>query len=387
VRRSEDVGLRLAGRRAAERMTGTTYWLETLLPKYPARFAGIPTTSACRQGCTLHEPELSTENVGNYTSCPSPTLVPILDCLPQPRRTANKTRTLLRLKVRFRPKAVLADNRCEMGIYACCIVEQMKNCRNISTILPIDVIAGNPIQLEFEAVVADAIKSISVALGSLLNSLYLYGSVARGCAVPRKSDLDLTVVLTRQASGQERTLLEELRLDLEASHNEIVKVDFDVGVLADVLNRANLFSWGYWLKHECRCIYGDDLSQHFEAFMPSRKIAEAVNRSYGETLNDYASRIACAVDLITAKRLQKEAARKLVRSTNVLRPTVYPFWPRTLDDYFFDFSKWYPSLAPDLEFFLIQAREPDTSVTEFNARLSRFLSWMLLEQQRLSRSA
>jgi hypothetical protein len=82
MRRSENVGLRLAGRRAAERMTGTTYWLGTLLPKYPARFAGIPTTSACRQGCTLHEPELSTENVDNYTSCPSPTLAPILDSLP-----------------------------------------------------------------------------------------------------------------------------------------------------------------------------------------------------------------------------------------------------------------------------------------------------------------
>lgn len=253
----------------------------------------------------------------------------------------------------------------------------------ISTIFPIDVIAGNLIQPEFEAVVADAIESISVALDSLLNGIYVYGSVARGCAVPRKSDLDLTVVLMRQASEQELTLLEELRLDLEARHNEIVKVDFDVGVLADVLDLANSSSWGYWLKHECRCIYGDDLSRHFEAFMPSRKVAEAVNGNYGETLNDYASRIASAVDFITVRKLQKEAARKLVRSTNVLRPTFYPFWPRTLDDYYFDFSEWYPSLAQDLEFFLIQARKPASSVTQFNARLSHFLSWMQLEQQRL----
>ena len=270
-----------------------------------------------------------------------------------------------------------------MGIYACCIVEQMEYRK---TVFSIDVIAGNPIQAEFEAVVADAIVSISVALGSMLHGLYLYGSVARGCAVPRKSDLDLTIVLARLASGQERALLEKLRLDLEVRHSVIVKVDFDIGVLADVLDPANLPSWGYWLKHECRCIHGDDLGQRFDAFMPSRKIAEAVNGDYVETLNDYASRISSAADLITAKRLQKEAARKLVRATNVLRPTVYPFWPRTLDDYFFDFSKWYPSLVQDIEFFLIQAKEPDTSVTQFNARLSRFLSWMQLEQQRLSRS-
>jgi predicted nucleotidyltransferase len=274
-----------------------------------------------------------------------------------------------------------------MEIDACCIVEKMKNCREISTILPIDVIARKPLQPEFEAVVVDAIESVSVALGSLLNSLFLYGSVVRGCAMPQKSDLDLTVILMRQASDQERILLEELRLDLEARHSEVVKVDFDIGVLADVLNPANSYSWGYWLKHECRCIYGDDLSRHFEAFMPSRKIAEAVNDGYGETLNDYASRISSAVDPITARRLQKEAARKLVRSTNVLRPTIYPFWPRTLDDYFFDFSKWYPSLAQELEFFLIQATEPDTSPTQFNARLSHFLSWMQMEHERLSESA
>lgn len=129
-----------------------------------------------------------------------------------------------------------------MGISPFFIVKKMKNCRRISTILPIDVIAGNPLQPEFEPVVADAIDSISVALGSLLHSLFLYGSVARGCAMPRRSDLDLTVVLMRQASGQERTLLEKLRLALEAGHSQIVKVDFDVGVLADVLNPANSFS-------------------------------------------------------------------------------------------------------------------------------------------------
>ena len=103
VHRSEYVGLRLAAPRAAERMTGTTYLLKTLLLKHPARFAGIPATSACRPGCTLHQPKLSTENADNYISYPSPTLVPILDSVPKPCRTANKTRTRLWLKVRFRP--------------------------------------------------------------------------------------------------------------------------------------------------------------------------------------------------------------------------------------------------------------------------------------------
>ncbi|WP_174979397.1 nucleotidyltransferase domain-containing protein [Pandoraea communis] len=260
----------------------------------------------------------------------------------------------------------------------------MENSRDSYPASTIPVLGDMPIQPEFALLVADACESIASGLDELLDGLYLYGSVARGCAVPGRSDLDLTLVLTRQPSAQESPRIETLRQGLEACHFEVAKIDFDIGTRADVLNPANLYSWGYWLKHECRCVHGNDLAQRFDTFIPSRAIAESVNGDYFQVLNEHAHRIAGASHPDTESRLMKEAARKLIRSTNILRTSSDPFWPRTLEEHVSHFSAGYPKMADQLEFFLTQARAPQTSATLFNVNLSRVIGWMQCEHQRLS---
>lgn len=76
----------------------------------------------------------------------------------------------------------------------------MENYGNAHPASTIPVLGDIPIQPEFELLVEDARKSISSGLDNLLDGLYLYGSVARGTAVLGRSDLDLTLVLTRQPS-------------------------------------------------------------------------------------------------------------------------------------------------------------------------------------------
>ncbi|MFJ2991829.1 nucleotidyltransferase domain-containing protein [Pandoraea sp. NPDC087047] len=263
----------------------------------------------------------------------------------------------------------------------------MENSRDSHPAPAIPVLDDIPIQPELALLVADACESIASGLGELLDGLYLYGSVARGCALPGQSDLDLTLVLTRQPSALQSARIETLRQDLEARHFEVAKIDFDIGTRADVLNPANLYSWGYWLKHECRCIHGNNLAQKFDAFIPSRAIAESVNGDYFHVLNEYAHRIAGASHPATASRLMKEAARKLIRSTNILRTASDPFWPRTLEEHVSHFSVGYPKMANQLEFFLTQARAPQTSATRFNVNLSSFIGWMQREHQHLSTAA
>lgn len=64
---------------------------------------------------------------------------------------------------------------------------------------------------------------------------------------------------------------------LEKNNPVISKIDFDCGLLEQVLDPDNVLSWGYWIKHHCRCVYGEDLSHRFQAFKPSKAIAVAVN--------------------------------------------------------------------------------------------------------------
>ena len=79
---------------------------------------------------------------------------------------------------------------------------------NLGSAGTLEVFVRAPIQPKFVDLVADARAAIASALGEALDSLYLYGSVARGCARAGFSDLDLTVVLVRSLSGQESARLE-----------------------------------------------------------------------------------------------------------------------------------------------------------------------------------
>jgi len=173
------------------------------------------------------------------------------------------------------------------------------------------------VQLEYQPLLADACASLSTDdLG--LDGLYLYGSVARGDAIPGVSDLDLTLVLREPATAELLARLEAVRCALEQRHPFVTKVDFDIGHHAQVLATENRNGWGFWLKHQCRCLWGNDLSVHFERFRPSRDIALAVNGDFHAVLSAYLTRIACADTETQRLRLQREASRKLIRSTHVL---------------------------------------------------------------------
>lgn len=241
---------------------------------------------------------------------------------------------------------------------------------------PLAIPPPTPLQPEFESLVSDARNGLCSGLGALLDSLYLYGSVSRGNARPGQSDLDLTVVLARPPSREESNALERIRLDLQARHPEVSKVDFDLGVREDVLKPANLHSWGYWIKHECRCIHGTDLALQFPAFAPSRTIALAINGDYVRALGDYAQRIDDASEPGDRKRLQREAARKLIRATNVLRAAEDSCWPRTLEEHAGNFGRHHPDMAAEIGFFLAESRAPNAPGRLFNDRLQRFVDWM-----------
>lgn len=243
-----------------------------------------------------------------------------------------------------------------------------------------------PLQAAFAHLVRDARDSLCQHLGPLLDSLYLYGSVSRASATPGASDLDLTLVLHRPLAPHEAQALEHLRCGLQARHPEVTKIDFDIGVRQEVLDPAQLYSWGYWLKHECRCIHGTDLAQRFPAFQPSPAIAQALNGDYAQVLQGYAARIASTQHPDTLRRLQKEAARKLVRATHVLRPASDCYWPQSLEEYASYCASQCPGKEQEIAFFLEHARSPWAPGDVFNDRLLRFTDW-LQHTQRLAAPA
>ncbi|MGU9811337.1 nucleotidyltransferase domain-containing protein [Pseudomonas sp. LF052] len=241
------------------------------------------------------------------------------------------------------------------------------------------IMADAPIQAQFQPLLADVRESLAGA-GLGLHSLYLYGSVARGDASPGESDLDVTLVLTDPPDAHVLEALEQLRRALEQRHEAVSKIDFDIGHRAEVLAPENRNRWGFWLKHHCRCVWGDDLSRRFEPFRPSRDIALALNADFEPVLGVYLTRIEHASSPPERLRLQREAARKLIRSTHILRAADASGWPQTLEEHVGLFVQHYPSMRVQIAYFLFEARNPSAECAAFSARLQAFVSWMVSEQ-------
>ena len=236
-------------------------------------------------------------------------------------------------------------------------------------------VADAPVQIEFQPLLADVCATLSQAAFGL-HGIYLYGSVARGQAEVGVSDLDLSLILIEPPDAPVLERLEAARVALEQRHPHVTKIDFDIGDRAQVLTPENRNRWGFWLKHHCRCVWGDDLSLHFEPFRPSRAIALAVNGDFEQALTTYLLRIEQASSEHTRLRLQREASRALIRATHTLRADDAPMWPQTLEEYVALFVQQYPSMRVQIAYFLFEARNPSAECEAFSTRLRAFLDWM-----------
>lgn len=256
----------------------------------------------------------------------------------------------------------------------------MTETKGVDALGYIRTVGHAPLQPAFQSVVDALCAAVHGPLADLIDSAYLYGSIARVDAVPGRSDLDAVLLLVTPPSAAQLERIESARLALQQCHAEVTKVDFDLGSLAEVLAAENLDRWGFWLKHHCRCIAGPDRSKDFPLFRPSRAIALAVNGDFSSVLTAYAQRLAMPLPPEQVTQLMRQASKKAIRATNVLRPLDSMSWPESIDDHLRQFAAGFPEAVDALEFFAVQQRQPQADAQDFSRRLLRFVAWM--EQQR-----
>ncbi|MEB6335629.1 nucleotidyltransferase domain-containing protein [Serratia rhizosphaerae] len=225
------------------------------------------------------------------------------------------------------------------------------------------------VQPEFTCVVDDAVRQLTETLDGVIHSIYVYGSVARGEAAVGTSDLDLCIIFHRPLLSVQNVTLASVRARLEKAHPVVSKVDFDCGILSEVLAAEYRHSWGYWLKHHCCCVYGADLAGQFPRFKPSRAIAVALNGDYINVLNDYIARIEHEGDVNQRARLRQSAAKKLIRATSLFRGERDSDWSDTLEEHAIRFIRQYPALTDEINHFLEQSKKTAGRDSEFIARL------------------
>ena len=237
------------------------------------------------------------------------------------------------------------------------------------------------IQPEYSGVVEKVITKLTFNFPDLVHSLYVYGSVATGRARLGKSDVDLTVIFNNVPNQITTDKLLVIQSELEINNPIVSKIDFDCGVLPQVLDPKSLFNWGYWLKHHCVCVYGENLSLKFNPFKPSKAIAIAVNGNFLQILEKLAAQMLKAQDAKEQISLQRAIARKIIRSTNILRSDEDDDWPETLLEYRSRFNSRYPSLTAEMDYFLRMSIEPQGDIVNFIKRTTSFYLWLETESR------
>ena len=234
-------------------------------------------------------------------------------------------------------------------------------------------------QPAFSPLVSDAIQRLNAALPDLIHSVYVYGSLVDGSAVETQSDLDLTLIYRREPDADEVAQTDAMKSSLEQDYPVVSKIDIDPGVLEDVMLPANVNSWGYWPKHDCVCVYGDDLRECFEPFRPSREIAIAVNGDFLTVLNGYVALMKPTLEPAQRHGLQRAAARKAIRSTNLLREENDRDWPVSLEELCEKFNDRYPALTEEMDYLLSISYRPRGDIMAFASRITTFAYWLNAE--------
>ncbi|MCU4580711.1 nucleotidyltransferase domain-containing protein [Acinetobacter gyllenbergii] len=216
------------------------------------------------------------------------------------------------------------------------------------------------IQKAYQPVLKDLISVFTGEFTTQLDSLYIYGSVAKGKAIVGQSDLDVCVIFKHQIEHLDQKIA-EIKASLMAIYPFIVKIDVDVGYLNEVLHEKNKRRWGAWIKFFCTNIYGRDLSCFFQDIEIDRQVIRAINNGYHEEIQAY-------LDVLEVNDKPQEELIKLKKSLIKRMIRLLPLtlnniedWPLSLNDTIEQTILVYPQ-QKDRLFFLLQELDHPSSV-------------------------
>jgi predicted nucleotidyltransferase len=198
---------------------------------------------------------------------------------------------------------------------------------------------------KYRSVIDASIVALKAALPDVVHSVYVYGSIARGNAVRGKSDLDLVVIFKRKLTQQEQGALTSLQESLSHEHKALVR---EVGIADatctydEVLDPANKYGWGAYLKILCVCMDGEDLTERFGDFKISPDIAIGFNGDASKAIQNATEKITNAKTDEEAAKAAAVVARKLIRTCYMMVMTRAQVWTTKLSEQAELFLRYFP---------------------------------------------
>lgn len=134
----------------------------------------------------------------------------------------------------------------------------------------------------YNTCIQDCVAQLKQAFPKQVHSVYVYGSVARGEAVKKKSDLDLLVLFRGDVSEQEKRRLNFLGQSLSKTYVDNFR---DVGMAFtnyDYTVDPKNYDEQAFLKELSICVDGNDLRPYFGPYRLTSEIAIRFNGDINE---------------------------------------------------------------------------------------------------------
>jgi len=231
-------------------------------------------------------------------------------------------------------------------------------------------LSSSKIQSKFQSALNEIQTEIENTFADKIHSLYLYGSVGRGKAKPKISDLDLILVFTEKPSTETLSKLKDLENSLSKKYISLFR---DIGIANTYLAEISkdTYGWGCFLKCLSLHLSGENLIPTLVNFKPSNKIAKAFNGNLAQDIRNSAKKTK-----LSSKDI-RSLSRKIVRTGFSLCQEEEKSWTTNLEKSFHVFCKYYPDKFHQMHQIFNQTQAPNLNSQEFKDILERFGMWVV----------
>lgn len=193
--------------------------------------------------------------------------------------------------------------------------------------------------------IQESIESLKKLFPQQLHSVYVYGSVARGDAIPLKSDLDLIAMFNSELSAEKLDAIKTLASELSVKYGSLVR---DVGIAVAyydyTVDPTNYYENAF-IKEISVCMYGEDVGERFGPYKLTPEIAISFN---GDICN-YVIRTLKRLETVSKEDfnvISQGFARKLIRTYYSMVMARSQIWTTRLHEQSDVFTHYFPHKAP-----------------------------------------
>ncbi|WP_317795913.1 nucleotidyltransferase domain-containing protein [Actinoplanes sichuanensis] len=219
----------------------------------------------------------------------------------------------------------------------------------------------------FRSVVDAARIEVTSGFGAdRLHSAYLYGSIPRGTAIPRVSDLDVLLAFRDEPGDADHARVRAMEDALDQRFEQVNGVGILLCSTDKLLSDLERYDLGFFVACLCTSWIGDDLAARLPAYRPTSLLARETNGDLDLALVRWSRQAAEATTSTDVEALTRGIGRRPVRTGFTLIMPRWGGWTSDIRQAAELFGTYYPHRAAQMAIAAVVARQPsaDLSVAE-----------------------